>query len=90
MFLWSILSLITANGLWIGFPLYNRAIVLRHFHRKRLGAKLMPQARNKATPDHPSSTQNFDGDLTSVNANAAWPFHLSGQIRKRRNGHSSR
>ncbi|WP_181824604.1 hypothetical protein [Phaeobacter gallaeciensis] len=31
---WSILSLITANGLWIGFPLYNRAIVLRHFHRK--------------------------------------------------------
>ncbi|MFK7875953.1 MAG: hypothetical protein AB8B71_09275 [Paracoccaceae bacterium] len=34
MFLWSILSLITANGLWIGFPLYNRTIVLRHFHRK--------------------------------------------------------
>jgi hypothetical protein len=23
-----------SNGLWIGFPLYNRAIVLRHFHRK--------------------------------------------------------
>jgi hypothetical protein len=34
MFLWSILSLITANGLWIGFPLYNRVIVLRHFHKK--------------------------------------------------------
>jgi len=34
MFLWSILSLITANGLWIGFPLYNRAIVTRHFHKK--------------------------------------------------------
>ena len=34
MFLWSILSLITANGLWIGFPLYNRAIVLSHFHKK--------------------------------------------------------
>ena len=33
MFVWSILSFITANGLWIGFPLYNRAIVLRHFHR---------------------------------------------------------
>ncbi|MBV1865475.1 MAG: hypothetical protein KUG74_13735 [Rhodobacteraceae bacterium] len=25
-FLWSILSPITANGLWTGFPLYNRAI----------------------------------------------------------------
>ncbi len=34
MFLWAILSLITANGLWIGFPFFNRAIVLRHFHRK--------------------------------------------------------
>ncbi|SPH20328.1 hypothetical protein ASD8599_01064 [Ascidiaceihabitans donghaensis] len=50
----------------------------------------MPQARNKATPIHPSSTQNFDGDLTSVSANAAWPIHLSGQMRKRRDGHSSR
>ena len=34
MFLWAILSLITANGLWVGFPLSNRAIVLRHYHRK--------------------------------------------------------
>lgn len=34
MFLWSILSLITGNGLWIGFPLFNRAIVTGHFHRK--------------------------------------------------------
>lgn len=34
MFLWAILSLITANGLWVGFPLLNRAIVLGHFHRK--------------------------------------------------------
>jgi hypothetical protein len=34
MFLWAILSLITANGLWVGFPLFNRAIVLRHYHRK--------------------------------------------------------
>lgn len=34
MFLWAILSLITVNGLWIGFPLFNRAIVLRHFHKK--------------------------------------------------------
>lgn len=32
--LWAVLSLITANGLWIGFPLLNRAIVLGHFHRK--------------------------------------------------------
>lgn len=60
------------------------------FPPQRLGAKLMTQTRNKATPIHPSSTQNFDGDLTSVNANAAWPIHLSGQMRKRRDGHSSR
>ena len=33
MFLWAILSFFTLNGLWIGFPLFNRAIVLRHFHR---------------------------------------------------------
>lgn len=34
MWLWALLSLLTANGLWLGFPLYNRSIVLRHFHRK--------------------------------------------------------
>lgn len=34
MFLWAILSLITANGLWVGFPLFNRSIVLRYYHRK--------------------------------------------------------
>jgi hypothetical protein len=34
MFLWAILSFFTLNGLWIGFPLFNRAIVLRHYHRK--------------------------------------------------------
>jgi len=34
MWLWAILSFFTLNGLWIGFPLYNRSIVLRHFHRK--------------------------------------------------------
>ena len=38
MILWAILSLITANGLWGGFPLFNRAIVSRHYHRKG-GAK---------------------------------------------------
>ena len=27
-------DVLTANELWIGFPLYNRSIVLRHFHRK--------------------------------------------------------
>ena len=34
MFLWAILSFFTLNGLWVGFPLFNRAIVLRHYHRK--------------------------------------------------------
>lgn len=34
MWWWAILSFFTLNGLWIGFPLYNRAIVLRHYHRK--------------------------------------------------------
>ena len=34
MWLWALLSLLTANGLWLGFPLFNRSIVLRHFHRK--------------------------------------------------------
>ncbi|MFY0662605.1 MAG: hypothetical protein JXR15_19090 [Shimia sp.] len=34
MWLWAIISFFTLNGLWIGFPLYNRSIVLRHFHRK--------------------------------------------------------
>lgn len=34
MWLWALLSLLTANGLWVGFPLFNRSIVLRHFHRK--------------------------------------------------------
>lgn len=32
MFFWAILLFFTLNGLWIGFPLYNRAIVTRHFH----------------------------------------------------------
>ena len=32
MWLVAILSLITANGLWIGFPIFNRSIVMRHFH----------------------------------------------------------
>ncbi|WP_305971030.1 MULTISPECIES: hypothetical protein [unclassified Mameliella] len=34
MFLWAILSFFTLNGLWIGFPMFNRAIVLRDYHRK--------------------------------------------------------
>lgn len=29
MFLWAILSFFTLNGLWVGFLLFNRAIVLR-------------------------------------------------------------
>lgn len=29
----AILSFFTLNGLWVGFPLFNRAIVLRHYHR---------------------------------------------------------
>lgn len=34
MFLWAILSLLTPHGPRVGFPLFNRAIVLRHYHRK--------------------------------------------------------
>ena len=34
MWLWTILSVLTLNGLWIGFPLFNRTIVLRHYHNK--------------------------------------------------------
>ncbi|MDX8353947.1 hypothetical protein [Cognatiyoonia sp. IB215182] len=34
VFLWALLSLLTASGLWAGFPLFNRAIVLRHYYRK--------------------------------------------------------
>jgi len=58
--------------------------------QKGLGAKLMSQSRRHGVPIHPSSTQNFNGDVTSVSANAAWPIHLGGQMRKRRDGHSSR
>ncbi|MEM6635416.1 MAG: hypothetical protein AAF667_05940 [Pseudomonadota bacterium] len=34
MWWWAILSFLTLNGLWVGFPLFNRSIVLRHFYRK--------------------------------------------------------
>ena len=34
MWWWALLSIITLNGLWIGFPLFNRSIVLRHFYRR--------------------------------------------------------
>lgn len=34
MFLWAILSLLTPHGLQVGFPLFNRTIVLRRYHRK--------------------------------------------------------
>lgn len=37
MFLWAILSLLTPHGPRVGFPLFNRAIVLRPYHRKGWG-----------------------------------------------------
>ena len=34
MFLWTIISAFTFNGLFIGLPLFNRSIVTRHYHKK--------------------------------------------------------
>ena len=34
MWLWAILSFLTLNGLWVGFPLFNRSIVFRHYNSK--------------------------------------------------------
>ena len=56
---------------------------------QRLGAKLMTQARKHGAPTHPSNTQSCDGGLPSINANAAWPIHVIGQLLKRRDGRSS-
>ena len=37
---WAILSFITLNGLWIGFPLWNRSIVRSHYVHK--GWRILP------------------------------------------------
>ena len=63
MWLWAILSLITANGLWIGFPLYNRAIVLRHYHRKGWVQRMTMSAPTQPVC-YPSGTQR--ATLTST------------------------
>lgn len=49
---WAVISLFTANGLWIGLPLFNRTIIVGHYENKnwRRVTSLTPSAPGRPDP----------------------------------------